>query len=129
MSVSVWYSDCTEILNLFFGDTQIISIMRDVISGRVFDHTKRMTGDFIKSRIVRGGSGKVEQVMRAAGCDPLTPSAALSVYVLDTGKVNAAKLVLAGTMPNFEIEDVSSIFPNAPKSASMKFDNLNLNSL
>ena len=103
--------------------------MRDVISGRVFDHTKRMTGDLIKSRIVRGGSGKVEQVMRAAGCDPLTPSAAVSVYVLDTGKVNAAKLVLAGTMPNFEIKDVSSIFPNAPKSASMKFDNLNLNSL
>ena len=103
--------------------------MRDVISGRVFEHKKRMKDDFIKSRIVRGGSSKVEQTMRSAGWDPLTPSAAVSVYVLDTGKVNAAKLILAGTMPNFEIEDISSIFPNAPKSASIKFENLNLNSL
>ena len=67
--------------------------------------------------------------MRSAGWDPLTPSAAGSVYVLDTGKVNAAKLILAGTMPNFEIDDISSIFPNSPKSASLKFENLNLNSL
>ena len=66
-----------------------------MISGRVFDHNKRMTGNYIKSRIVRGGSSKVEQVMRTAGWDPLSPSAAVSVYVLDTGKVNAAKLVLA----------------------------------
>ena len=103
--------------------------MRDMISGRVFEHKERMKDDFIKSRIVRGGSGKVEQAMRSAGWDPLTPSAAVSVYVVDTGKVNAAKLILAGTMPNFEIEEISSIFPNAPKSASMKFENLDLNSL
>ena len=103
--------------------------MRDVISGRVFEHKKRMKDDFIKSRIVRGGSGKVEQAMRSAGWDPLTPSAAVSVYVVDTGKVNTAKLILAGTMPNFEIEDISGIFPEAPHSATMKFENLNLNSL
>ena len=61
--------------------------MRDVISGRVFEHKKRMNEDFIKSRIVRGGSGKVEQTIRSAGWDPLTPSAAVSEYVLDTGKL------------------------------------------
>ena len=103
--------------------------MRDVINGRVFEHKKRMKDDFIKSRIVRGGSGKVEQAMRSAGCDPLTPSAAVSVYVIDTGKVNAAKLILAGTMPNFEIEDISNIFPDSPKSATIKFENLDLTSL
>ena len=103
--------------------------MRDIISGRVFEHKKRMKDDFIQSRIVRGGSGKVEQTMRSAGWDPLTLSAAVSVYVLDSGKVNAAKLILAGTMPNFEIDDISNIFPDSPKSASMKFENLNLNSL
>ena len=32
-------------------------------------------------------------------------------------------------MPNFEIDDISAIFPDSPTSASMKFDNLNLNSL
>ena len=103
--------------------------MRDVINGRVFEHKKRMKDDFIKSRIVRGGSGKVEQAMRSAGWDPLTPSAAVSVYVIDTGKVNAAKLILAGTMPNFEIEDISNIFPDSPKSATIKFENLDLTSL
>ena len=41
--------------------------MRDIISGRVFEHKKRMKDDFIQSRIVRGGSGKVEQTMRSAG--------------------------------------------------------------
>lgn len=104
--------------------------MRDIITGRAFDHNKKMTEGFIKSRIVRGGSNKIEQVMRTAGCDPLSPSAAVAVYLTEaTGKVNAAKLVLTGSMPGFEISDISSIFPDAPKSASMKFENLNLTSL
>jgi hypothetical protein len=104
--------------------------MRDIIPGRAFDHNKKMQEGFIKSRIVRGGSNKVEQVMRSAGCDPLTPSAAVAVYLSDaSGKVNAAKLVLTGSMPNFELSDISNIFPDAPKTASMKFDNLNLTSL
>ena len=104
--------------------------MKDIISGHAFDHNKKMTEGFIKSRIVRGGSNKIEQVMRTAGCDPLNPSAAVAVYLAEaTGKVNTAKLVLAGTMPHFELSDISSIFPDAPKTASMKFDNINLTSL
>ena len=35
--------------------------MREVISGSFFSHNKRMKVTFIQSRIVRGGSSKIEQ--------------------------------------------------------------------
>ena len=58
--------------------------MRDLISGRAFEAKKKIDNAFIKSRIVLGGSAKVEQ----------------AVYLAEsTGKVNAAKLVQAGICP------------------------------
>ena len=57
---------------------------------------------FVKSQILRGGSALVEQTMRASGLNRLDPVASVKVYVNDKkGKVNATKLVLAGTMPGF----------------------------
>ena len=78
--------------------------MREFITGAVFRHHKRMKDTFIKSRIVRGSSAKIEQSMRTSDWDPLNPSAAVAVYVAEkTGKINSTKLVLAGTLENFKI--------------------------
>ena len=104
--------------------------MRDLISGKLFEAKKKMTDNFIASRVVRGGSRKVEQAMRKEAWDPLSPAAAVSVYLADpSGRVNAAKLVLAGVMPSFDIPDITGIFPKAPEGASMSFGNLDLNGL
>ena len=104
--------------------------MRDLISGRAFKAKKKMDDAFIRSQILRGGSALVEQTIRAKGWNPLDPVAAVTVYVNDkNGKVNATKLVLAGTLPGFEIPDISAIFPKASENASMQFGNLDLNGL
>ena len=56
----------------------------------------------------------------------MTPAAAVSVYLADpSGRVNTAKLVLAGVMHSFDIPDIMGIFPKAP----MSFENLDLNGL
>ena len=103
---------------------------KNLISGKLFKAKKKMTDNFIASRVVRGGSRKVEQAMRKEDWDPLTPAAAVSVYLADpSGRVNAAKLVLAGVMPGFDIPDIIGIFPKAPEGASMSFGNLDLNGL
>ena len=103
--------------------------MRDLISGALFKHHKRMSETFIKSRIVRGSSSKVEQSMRTAGWNPLNPSAAVAVYISEkSGRINAAKLVLAGSLEAFEVE-AKSIFPEAPEDSVIVFSNLNLNAL
>ena len=89
--------------------------MRDLISGKLFAAKKKMTDNFIASRVVRGGSRKVEQAMRKEAWDPLSPAAAVSVYLADpSGRVNAAKLVLAGVMPCLDIPDIRGIFPKVP---------------
>ena len=67
--------------DLPFRKHQLTDNMRDIITGSAFDHNKMIQEGFIKSKIVRGGSSKVEQVMRTAGCDPLTPAAAVAVYL------------------------------------------------
>ena len=46
----------------------------------------------IKSRIVNGCSGKVEQAMRSAGWDPLIPSAAVSGSRIREIKANSVSL-------------------------------------
>ena len=102
--------------------------MREFITGAVFRHHKRMKDTFIKSRIVRGSSAKIEQSMRTSDWDPLNPSAAVAVYVAEkTGKINSTKLVLAGTLESFKIE-ARQIFPEAPEDANIVFANINLNS-
>ena len=50
-------------------------------------------------------------------------------FIASSGRVNAAKLVLAGVMPSFDIPDITGIFPKAPEGASMSFGNLDLNGL
>ena len=76
--------------------------MREFITGAVFRHHKRMKDTFIKSKIVRGNSAKIEQSMRTSSWDSLVPSAAVAVYVTaKTGKINSAKLVRAGTLATF----------------------------
>lgn len=100
--------------------------MRDLISGSLFSHNKRMKDSFIKSRIIRGGSAKIEQCMRTAGWDPLNPSAAVAVYIAEkTGTVNAAKIVLAGSIEKFAI-DATTLFPSAPEDSTIEFSNINL---
>ena len=104
--------------------------MREFITGKAFKAKKRMTESFMKSRILRGGSALVETAMRSSGWDPLAPAAAATVYLSDkTGQVNSAKLVLAGIMPGFEIQDIGHIFPKATEGAAIHFGNLDLNSL
>ena len=104
--------------------------MRDLISGRAFKAKKKMDEAFVRSQILRGGSALVEQTMRAGGWNPLDPVASVTVYVNDkNGKVNATKLVLAGTMAGFDLQDISPIFPKAPETASIQFGNLDLNGL
>ena len=104
--------------------------MRDAISGKLFKANKKMKESFIASRVVRGGSKKVEQAMRKDGWDPLNPLGAVSLYLTgSSGTVNSAKLVLAGILPGFDLEDISPIFPKAPEGASIHFDNFDLNSL
>ena len=81
---------------------------------------------FIKSRIVRGGSSKIEQCMRTAGWEPLNPSAAVAVYISEkTGTINAAKLVLVGSLEKFSI-DAATLFPSAPDNSTIEFGNINL---
>ena len=100
--------------------------MRELISGSLFSHNKRMKETFIQSRIVRGGSSKIEQCMRTAGWDPLTPSATVSVYISEkSGTVNAAKIVLAGSLEKFTI-DATTLFPSAPENSTIEFSNINL---
>ena len=72
--------------------------MRDIINGQVFEHKKKMDDNFIKSRIVRGGSGKVAHTMKSEGWDTLMPSCGIAVSISKNhGSVNAPKLVTAGT--------------------------------
>ena len=72
---------------------------------------------------------KVEQSIRSAGRNPLNPSAAVAMYISEkSGRINAAKLVLAGSLEAFEVE-AKSIFPEAPEDSVIVFSNLNLNSL
>ena len=104
--------------------------MRDAISGRVFEHNRRMTESFIKSRIVRGGSAMIEQTIRSAGWDGLSSVATVAVYIKEnTGTVNTAKIVLSGTMEGFTLDNISHIFPDAAEGSKMVFGNINLNSL
>ena len=85
--------------------------MRELISGSFFSHNQRMKEAFIKSRIVRGGSSKIEQCMRTAGWEPLNPSAAVAVYISEkTGTINAAKLVLVGSLEKFSIDAATLFF-------------------
>ena len=103
--------------------------MRDAITGRVFKHHKRMTETFVKSRIVRGGSAKIETTIREHGWDPLNPVITVAVYVNEaTGKIHNSKVVLSGTLEGFTV-DAKHFFPDAPDGAQMTFGNLNLNSL
>ena len=70
--------------------------------------------------MARRSSRKIEQTMQNKAWDPLTPATAVSVYLADpSGRLNAAKLVLAGVRPSFDIPDIIEIFPNAPEVASM----------
>jgi hypothetical protein len=49
----------------------------EYLTAEIFNHNKKMQEGFIKSRIIRGASNKVEQVMRTAhpicwcGCVPV----------------------------------------------------------
>ena len=104
--------------------------MRDAITGRVFEHNKRMSESFIKSRIVRGGSAKIEHTIRSDGWDGLSSVATVAVYIKEsTGTVANSKIVLSGTMEGFTIDNISHIFPNAPEGSKIVFGNINLNSL
>ena len=129
MQINQWDLVAVTVNSEFF-DFSIFIKMRDLISGRAFKAKKKMDEAFVRSQILRGGSALVEQTIRDNGWNPLDPVATVTVYVNDkNGKVNATKLVLAGTMPGFEIPDISAIFPKAPKSASIQFGNLDLNGL
>ena len=102
--------------------------MRDAISGRVFQHHQRMKESFVKSRIVRGGSAKIERTIREEGWDPLNPVVTVAVYVNEAGVINNSKIVLSGTLEGFTV-DAQQFFPDAPVGAEMKFSNMNLNGL
>jgi hypothetical protein len=100
--------------------------MRELISGSFFSHNKRTMETFILSRIVRGGSSKIEQCMRTAGGDPLTPSASVAVYISEkTVTVNAVKIVLTGSLEKFAI-NATTLFPSAPENSTIEFSDINL---
>ena len=88
-----------------------------------------MQESFEKSRIVRGGSAKIEKAIREDGWDPLNPVITVAFYVNEaTGKIHNSKVVLADTLEGFKV-DAKHFFPEAPEGAQMTFGNINLSSL